>query len=352
VEPLLAGAEFESDEDLYLFLVLQIACVFCLLSHGFFLIYYLTVRLWPFIILNVCGVLLHCFCYKIVRRKAYLPAGLLITADVMLCTIFSVVLTGTGNYVFFYFFLVIIMQMIIPYGQRLIQNGIVVLLWLTLTFLVWLSPWIVPIYDVGEPNRVLAMMNVQLGFIGAIVELSIGMFLRKVIADYRKRRIDDLEDQANHDPLTKLYNRRYADKVFAGIRNGDLGRIWCVAMLDIDDFKKINDTYGHSIGDDVLVNLSLLLLSQLRKTDLLFRWGGEEFLILLKDVELDAAFRVLEKIRLHVAETVFPAGDYHIRFTVTVGVAPLKLDQVEDAIALCDQKLYEGKAATKNVVVK
>ncbi|MDR3052504.1 MAG: GGDEF domain-containing protein, partial [Coriobacteriales bacterium] len=156
----------------------------------------------------------------------------------------------------------------------------------------------------------------------------------------------------NTDALTQLYNRRYAHQYFEKIR-ADVPRLdWCIAMLDIDNFKTINDTYGHAVGDAVLTELAVQLTSMLRQTDLVFRWGGEEFLILLLARNVDIAYNVLDKVRRRLATSQEIEEHVGLRFTVTLGVSKLDLDAIEQSIESCDQKLYLGKNSGKNKAVR
>jgi diguanylate cyclase (GGDEF)-like protein len=164
--------------------------------------------------------------------------------------------------------------------------------------------------------------------------------------------LEDLEsskENANTDALTGLFNRRYADLFFSSVLDRDMR--YCVALLDIDDFKKINDTYGHPCGDQVLVYLADFLRRNLRKSDYVFRWGGEEFLIVLSRVESHVARGVLEKLRLGLAQSPVETKEAALRVTVTIGVASLDADDIAASIKACDDRLYYGKRNGKNRVV-
>ena len=122
-------------------------------------------------------------------------------------------------------------------------------------------------------------------------------------------------------------------------------------MLDIDDFKVLNDTYGHELGDDVLKHLSDSITSSLRKTDVVFRWGGEEFLILLKDVDVSTAYRLLDKLRGKLESGNLEINDMTLNYTVTIGVCALDPQNVKQSIDTSDRLMYKGKALGKNRVV-
>ena len=161
---------------------------------------------------------------------------------------------------------------------------------------------------------------------------------------------------ADTDPMTHLYNRRYFTKVSESLlesakRNKtDLS----VLMLDIDKFKNINDAYGHEVGDDVIITLASILQEKSRKSDILSRWGGEEFVILLDATNIDGALVVSEKIRKVVEELVIKMEDaQELKFTVSIGVSQINIEKelsLEDSINRADKALYEAKESGRNKV--
>lgn len=156
-----------------------------------------------------------------------------------------------------------------------------------------------------------------------------------------------LNDEAMTDPLTGLCNRRGFSALAA---QAESEHEQCVIAIDIDHFKKINDWYGHDAGDAVLVSLAALLRQACRTGDIVSRFGGEEFILLLPDTTLAEAARTAERIRETVCATTFPfAGT----MTISAGVAS-RDDQSRDREALlrrADEALYEAKAAGRNTVI-
>lgn len=156
-----------------------------------------------------------------------------------------------------------------------------------------------------------------------------------------------LNDEAMTDPLTGLCNRRGFSALAA---QADSEHEQCVIAIDIDHFKKINDWYGHDAGDAVLVSLAALLRQACRTGDIVSRFGGEEFILLLPDTTLADAARTAERIRETVCATTFPfAGT----MTISAGVAS-RDDQSRAREALlrrADEALYEAKAAGRNTVI-
>ena len=165
----------------------------------------------------------------------------------------------------------------------------------------------------------------------------------------------ELEEMATRDQLTGLFNRRYLestlDQIVAGVkrRGTHLG----ILMCDLDYFKEVNDTYGHDGGDDVLRQLAQVLLNSVRSSDIVIRFGGEEFIVILVDCEVSKIKDVAETIRLSVEKNKFQAGGNIVTKTISIGVSefPLHTDQgIWEAIKFADVALYKAKENGRNRV--
>jgi len=169
-----------------------------------------------------------------------------------------------------------------------------------------------------------------------------------------KNEVEEYQNKAYIDGLTKVFNRMFLEEnkkkliLKAEIQNKPLS----VIMLDIDDFKKINDTYGHDIGDLVLVKLAQTIKSSLRKSDYLIRYGGEEFVVILY-LNIDDALKVAEKIRKEIEELEINLPNNKIlHFTISLGVSHILENETNlfDIIKRADEKLYKAKLSGKNQV--
>lgn len=160
---------------------------------------------------------------------------------------------------------------------------------------------------------------------------------------------------SNTDGLTKLYNKRYFnEKLKSEITlSGNLGNPLSLLMLDLDDFKKINDTYGHPAGDQVLKRLGEIVLMSIRDKDYGCRYGGEEFTVILPGAEKEQALNVAERIRRLISDDTFETIDGQ-KFSVTVSIGLAQLHPGEnsaDLINRADQSLYRAKRQGKNQTV-
>ncbi|HBA57532.1 MAG TPA: GGDEF domain-containing protein, partial [Alteromonas macleodii] len=167
--------------------------------------------------------------------------------------------------------------------------------------------------------------------------------------------VEKLTQLSTEDALTGLKNRRYfIQRAKAAWQNYKRhNHTFSLLIVDIDFFKRINDEYGHHVGDTVLVKIARILEDSLRESDVIARWGGEEFLILLPSLKVQEAFWVAEKLRKAVADYEIDAPPYSVSATITCGVADIRdYDSVEACIHAIDKKLYVGKESGRNTVIK
>lgn len=158
-----------------------------------------------------------------------------------------------------------------------------------------------------------------------------------------------LDNMASVDPLTGLYNRRSMQDFFAQVLKEE--REFSLIMCDIDNFKRVNDTYGHDFGDVVLKEVAHIVQQQVRDNGYVCRWGGEEILILSND-RLDHTCETAENIRHDVEQHIFSCRGKELHCTLTLGVAGHRVgNSVEDTIKHADSRLYYGKQNGKNRVV-
>lgn len=159
---------------------------------------------------------------------------------------------------------------------------------------------------------------------------------------------EKLKEQAYHDELTNIFNRKAFNERLK--EKFDLyqryNSIFCIAMYDIDNFKNINDTYGHDMGDKVLKEMTEEVKLQIRKTDLIFRVGGEEFIIIFPKTLIDEAFEVVEKIRKKVSQMNILENE---KITVSIGLSQVNEDDDVDSIyERIDKLMYQSKKSGKN----
>jgi len=166
---------------------------------------------------------------------------------------------------------------------------------------------------------------------------------------------DQLRDSSLRDGMTGLYNRRFLEEFIDKVMKQTMrdGGSYTVLMIDIDFFKLVNDTYGHDAGDIVIKGLSVILQDSIRASDLAIRYGGEEFVIMLRNAESDAAVAIAHKIKATFNDTSFNVGTEVIQKTLSIGLAtfPSDTDSIWKVIKYADTALYEAKNTGRNKVV-
>ena len=161
----------------------------------------------------------------------------------------------------------------------------------------------------------------------------------------------ELQHLATSDGLTGLFNRRYLDTTLASEldRSKRYGHTLSIMMFDVDHFKLFNDEHGHDQGDRVLQVLSTTVKELLRTSDIACRYGGEEFLVILPETDLEGAMAIAERVRETVSQTLVDG----LTVTISIGVACYPRTLVENYqkfIEAADKALYEAKAAGRNCV--
>jgi diguanylate cyclase (GGDEF)-like protein len=169
------------------------------------------------------------------------------------------------------------------------------------------------------------------------------------------QKLSSIKDMAIYDPLTNLHNRRHFEERLGAetqksfLSSGPLSLI----MVDIDYFKKVNDTFGHDAGDKVLWKVASLLKSSVRKDDTVARYGGEEFVLILPGAKLEVTAVIAERIRRLVETTLFDIGQGQINVTISIGISNLPAHRArskEELIKMADQALYQAKRGGRNRV--
>ena len=182
---------------------------------------------------------------------------------------------------------------------------------------------------------------------------SVYEYLREVSFETMSEMSKQLEEVSNQDYLTKVYNRRgihhsleHACKMYKQDNKN-----FSLMICDIDHFKNINDTFGHNMGDTVLKRVADEIKSVLREKDVIARWGGEEFLILLPGLTIEDAHDIGERIRKSIENIVFSFDDKLISITVSIGLSQKQKEKnIEHIISQADQHMYEAKSKGRNTI--
>ncbi|MGH6646173.1 diguanylate cyclase [Aquabacterium sp.] len=209
-------------------------------------------------------------------------------------------------------------------------------------------------------NTIVAKMQMVYGGVLLIMLASVCLLVHEMArmrARLTQRKVEltaalaQIKELAIRDELTGLFNRRHMGNVLnaeAQRTDRNHGR-FCLCLIDVDHFKAINDEWGHGVGDDVLRALANVVAAGLRETDVVARWGGEEFLVLFTDTDCEDAAVVIERIRVMLSNTVMTSASPELRVTFSAGLTTYQVDEsIVATIERADQALYQAKATGRN----
>ena len=330
----------------------------CAAVHFLLIFLFLYMQIYPMVIFNCFSVTSYLCCIFLLKREAYFQIYLITYFEIILHSFVATIFTGWSFGFPLYIFVLIPLSYYIcytihaDYRKLFIATLLGIFAFASFIACRVLSSLIKPSYQSGSAvfrfavyifNTVCAF-SLLIGF-SLIFLLGIRHLTRQL-----ERQNTRLEELANIDPLTGLYNRRCMHKFLSAAMES--GVRFSVIMCDIDNFKKLNDTYGHEFGDIVLKEVSEIIKAQTSQDDSVCRWGGEEILILCSSGSAEKVRQTAEAIRCSVAGKSFKYKNSLVHCTLTLGLAEHKSEQnIEATISEADKKLYQGKQSGKNVVV-
>lgn len=296
--------------------------------------------------INVISVAIYVAAYYALERKQNRVAIRLIWLEVIVHSALGTIMIGWGSG-FHYYLLMFIPALFVSMPLRGAVLALVGLwgYYVGLDILMWLIEPVQPI----SSSALLGVHLFNLSIVFAMFSYLSYFYLSMVLSAQRKLRL-----LATVDSLTGLFNRRHgsylAEKEIARFQRA--GHPVAFMLLDVDHFKSINDRYGHDIGDRVLTQIGQLIPEQLRTQDLVARWGGEEFLIILPDTDISSALASAERVREALRSYDWKAvAGRPVEVTISVGVSKLcESDDMASVIRRADQALYRGKAGGRNRV--
>jgi len=331
---------------------LSFQCVWVLILSVSYGIFYISIGLFELLYMMIgmfiCSTAMLIYCHKDGRYRNLVVCVGIGVQSALVHTLVTLYLGNSGT-VFF-----VISAMLIPHLYPLLKLRYMLTLDIMLVVAINLAFWIsqnsTPIYadHVGNAYR-FTLSNIGLAI--CLLALYVNIFSVNSLKKVRQRLVESASKDAYLDALTGLGNRRMLNRHQNSLESYSDAPM-CVAMLDIDFFKKVNDTYGHAAGDEALVFFSETMKTFFRKSDMLIRWGGEEFLILFRFTSIDNAEALMERFRNLIEDSLvhYDGGDFKI--TVTIGLTEHRFGtSLNDTITLADELLYRGKVEGRNRIV-
>lgn len=328
----------------------------CTVIHMMLSIIFLFTHTVPLVIFNIVSTVVYFRCKRLIIMEKYAQFCYVTFFEICLCSIFSSVMVGLRPgfqmYIIGIMPVIFYMQFSIKKKRDSFRSTLLVGILGVASFLackivtILVSPVCETVDSVFDGIYIfnsLCMFTLLLFFSMVFLKQ-----MQNTHSTLEKEK-EEMEKNAGADALTGLYNRRSFDRIIEEM--DQKGDVYSFIICDIDNFKHVNDTYGHEAGDEVLKNLSMVIRSVAKPPARSFRWGGEE-LVVLTDLHLDDAQRLADRIRRHAERTVTIWGDQDIRCTMTIGVAEsTEAANCEELMALADRRLYTGKTSGKNQVV-
>ena len=323
------------------------------LAHEVFYFVYDPLRLAPVLVLNGLVAVAYSSAFSIGRAGHQRAAGLVaLLGPLVQFTLVSSVLSRDAGLHLFDLTAGVLAFLVLTDEQRL-DRWIVVLLSTVAFAVVHLSfvaervPVRLPAFVLDRMFVVNGVCSVALLFSAAVVSHAQLRGQRDLVAE----QADLMAGLAQTDVLTQIPNRRRLIDVLA--RSANSPQVpYTVALVDLDHFKRVNDKHGHAAGDVVLARIASILMTSIRTSDIVGRWGGEEFILVLPATPLRRIGDLLEQVRERVAAETFEYDDVKIRVTVSIGAADARGGMTyQDVMRIADDRLYLAKRRGRNRVV-
>lgn len=337
------------------YLVTVIAMVLGVVNHLIFITLFYKYDITPLYYYNYFSLAVFtALLITVLKKKTITMVMIVASIEILIHQIFAVKLVG-WEYGFQYYIIAIpglILLGDFKHYSRPVALSIISTL--ILIFLYYYSLSNPPTYQMDEIKSGLYLFN--LICVAALVAVFSGLFA--YISRQQEAVLLNAHEQlyitATTDSMTNLANRLKTFDLIQDqiVRAKRTGKPFTLAIGDIDDFKMVNDSYGHDIGDAVIIATAKLMKSSLREQDIIGRWGGEEFMFVLPDTDINNGKDVLEKLRKNISTNTITVKSTPINITLTIGAAASnQAVTIDDIIKLADNALYEGKRGSKNCVV-
>ncbi len=328
----------------------------CATVHFMLIFFFAFTKVYPLVAFNAVSTLIYILCGRLIKNEKYIPLYYITFIEICLHSYTATILVGWEPgfplYILAVMPVIFYMHFSLNVNTRMKETFMIGLIAM-MTFITCklISQRTEPVYPIdAEYSMWIYIFNSICTFI-MLMFFSM-LFLREMQCAHKTLEEQNarLDRIAGIDALTGLYNRRSMDKFMKKAAESKIN--YSLIMCDIDDFKKVNDTYGHDAGDIVLKSIADAIIADLRDGDYVCRWGGEEILILATKTSLSAASQVAERIRKRIEKIENIYQDNHIKCTVTFGAAESSEGSAAaDIISLADSRLYKGKKSGKNCVI-
>lgn len=304
------------------------------------------------VLLNIIYVFTYLFCIQIypssLAKREYRLLGLLVYFSIISHSVFACYYLGMGSGFQFHIFTLMTLPFLSFQFPIIIRAfGVLLLIAVSVILELYLRPLAPKIIVNSDHLEIIKTINL---LIFLFASSSISYFYSYALKQHQEK----LTTLANIDQLTGLYNRRHLIRVSENEINNQkrTNAPLSLILIDIDNFKIVNDTLGHDAGDEVLKNISSIITTSIRPLNVAARWGGEEFVILLPNTESNDAKTVAERLRKNVENNATSYESTKLNITITLGCTTSKNNEsLNELLLAADNALYKGKDKGKNQTV-
>ncbi|MCR4822367.1 MAG: diguanylate cyclase [Treponema sp.] len=333
---------FLSQKKTLLFLLM------CLFVHAFNALLFYFLGIYPLTVLNIFSTLFYIGVLLLFKRNTDFYIIFTYLEIVSFSLISELISGGAFFYIFYVVGMISAMFYLIPTTTKLKQvfQGIGILFALAIYYVYMKKTCLFPEY-----SSIVEACKTRIGLLNLCITLFTLFYISNLYFFELNTTKAKLTYSSDHDLLTGLFNRRFLEHIIN--RNiSENENEYTIALFDIDDFKKINDTYGHQAGDKVLKVVSSFIEDCPCKEYVPVRWGGEEFILFMPQTNASKAKDYLTGLRKKIADTVVDFESQKIKVTVTIGMSTGRgLSDYEALIRVADERLYKGKHNGKNCLI-
>lgn len=338
----------------------HLICASVGIYHFMLFLIFWKYAVWAMVVVNIASIFSYILAYRCVSREKYNSFFHIVYTEILVHMILAIIMVGGECGFELYGFAILPLVYYNFYAclelkgaNQAVKRRVLALVAVGVSIGIKIvSGFYEPVYSFGNGRVHYAMYLLNLSLIAVSVMVIQSIYISQIL-NMREALIEKnsmLDNLARTDELTGLNNRR-AIMEFINLPIEKTGK-YSVIMADIDDFKKINDTYGHDQGDKVLVSLSEIFRENVRNSDIVCRWGGEEILVILMKCGLKDAQKIAEKIRNAInSENLIQIDGTDAKVTMTFGIAYADHSGGQDIIKAADHNLYQGKNSGKNCIV-
>ncbi len=344
------GKDNKNLDHLETYIAMSIITVFASVPHLFFWGFYLWQKVPVLAWVNAASLLVYAAAFLLLRRHIRYISSFIITFEVLCYAALVTYLLGVQAGCHWFALVVILPHFLFSDVSPRQCTFLTLTVLAAINAMLLLGRQATPVYTI-EQMPLLQVIHMNIVVISIIMELMMSSVSRMLIRRAQEHRLSNAKEETYVDPLTGMRNRRYVDERFSFWVDEVAHEHAALVMIDLDEFKHINDSFGHQQGDKMLQAFAEGARTQFRHSDLLVRWGGDEFLIGLHTPSAEQAAHLIEKLRRYFQQNPveFPEDAHHHVITFSAGICAYSEQLgLSGCIALCDRRLYESKRRGRN----